>query len=96
MTFGTLTKKFVELDFAKYFFDSDIENTVTKRRGRNMALLLLGSTYFNINTSSSGSKLYITFNSKSLMSELSLTIFLPVPLAECPKNKELSIYMFGA
>ena len=28
--------------------------------GRNMALLQPGSTYININTSSSGSKLYIT------------------------------------
>ena len=71
MTFGTLTKKFVELDFAKYVLDSDIESNVIKRRGRNMALLQLVSTYFNINTSSSGSKLCITFNSRSLMSDLS-------------------------
>ena len=71
MTFGTLTKKFVELDIAKYFLESDIENTVIRRRGRNMALLQLGSTYLHINASSSGSKLCIMFNSKFLMSDLS-------------------------
>ena len=51
--FGMLTKKFVELVLAKYVLESYFAKTANRRRGKIMLLLWQGSTYSNINASSS-------------------------------------------